>query len=212
MSALRYTLARITVLATLATFATALPAPTQAQASVVWDTVATCESGGNWAINTGNGFYGGLQFTTKTWVGFGGRAYAPRADLASRGEQILVAGRVVAHQGPGAWPVCGVQSGLSRSNGGSTVSRSMVRVAPKRVAPKRVAPKRVAPKRVAPKRVHLVVDGHLGRLTLAAMTSRGIHFNTRPAIKAWQARLRVTVDGNAGPATIKAIQCWLNLH
>lgn len=202
MSASRYTLARITVLATIATFATALPAPAQAEASIVWDTVASCESGGNWAINTGNGFFGGLQFTNKTWVGFGGRAYAPRADLASRTEQIFIAGRVVAHQGPGAWPVCGAKSGLSRSNGGSTVSRSMVRV----------APKRVAPKRVAPKRVHLVVDGRMGRLTLAAMNSRGIHFNSRPAIKAWQARLRVKVDGNTGPATIKAIQRWLNLH
>ena len=197
MSVSRYTLARITVLATIATFATALPAPAQAQATLVWDTVAACESSGNWAVNTGNGFYGGLQFTTKTWVAFGGRAYAPRADLASRGEQILIAGRVLAKQGPGAWPVCGAKSGLGRSNGSSTVSRSRVRV---------------APKRVAPKRVHLAVDGQLGRLTVAAMASRGIHFNTRPAIKAWQARLRVKVDGVAGPNTIKAMQRWLNLH
>ena len=199
MSVSRYTLARITVLATIATFATALPAPVQAQAqaTLVWDTVAACESSGNWAVNTGNGFYGGLQFTTKTWVAFGGRAYAPRADLASRGEQILIAGRVLAKQGPGAWPVCGAKSGLGRSNGSSTVSRSRVRV---------------APKRVAPKRVHLAVDGQLGRLTVAAMASRGIHFNTRPAIKAWQARLRVPVDGAAGPVTIKAMQRWLNLH
>jgi lysozyme family protein len=52
----------------------------------------------------------------------------------------------------------------------------------------------------------------MGRITLAAMSSRGIHFNSRPAIKAWQARLRVKVDGKAGPATIKAVQSWLNLH
>ena len=72
-----------------------------------WDAVARCESGGNWSINTGNGFYGGLQFTPSTWLAFGGAAYAPRADLATRAEQIAVAETVLAEQGPGAWPTCG---------------------------------------------------------------------------------------------------------
>jgi hypothetical protein len=72
-----------------------------------WDAVAQCESGGNWSINTGNGYYGGLQFSPDTWAGFGGTPYAPRADLASKGEQITVAERVLAVQGPGAWPTCG---------------------------------------------------------------------------------------------------------
>ncbi|GAA1983943.1 resuscitation-promoting factor protein RpfA [Terrabacter lapilli] len=93
-----------------------------AKASSVWDAVAACESGGNWAINTGNGFYGGLQFTKSTWLGFGGGAYASRADYASREAQIAVAQRVLAVQGPGAWPVCSVRAGLSRSNGGATSS------------------------------------------------------------------------------------------
>ena len=56
-----------------------------------WDAVARCESGGNWSINTGNGFYGGLQFTSSTWSAFGGGPYAPRADLASRSQQIAIA-------------------------------------------------------------------------------------------------------------------------
>ena len=79
----------------------------EAKAASVWDAVAQCESGGNWAINTGNGFYGGLQFTPSTWLAFGGAAYAPRADLATRAEQIAVAETVLAEQGPGAWPTCG---------------------------------------------------------------------------------------------------------
>lgn len=72
-----------------------------------WDAVAMCESGGNWSINTGNGYFGGLQFSQQTWAGFGGTAYAPRADLATKSEQIAVAERVLAVQGPGAWPTCG---------------------------------------------------------------------------------------------------------
>jgi hypothetical protein len=66
-----------------------------------------CESGGNWSINTGNGYYGGLQFSQQTWAGFGGTAYAARADLATKAEQIAVAERVLAVQGAGAWPTCG---------------------------------------------------------------------------------------------------------
>jgi resuscitation-promoting factor RpfA len=72
----------------------------------VWDRLARCESSGNWASNTGNGYYGGLQFWQLTWRAFGGLRFAPRADLASRGEQIAVATKVVRAQGWGAWPVC----------------------------------------------------------------------------------------------------------
>jgi LysM repeat protein len=75
--------------------------------SINWDAVAQCESGGNWAINTGNGFYGGLQFTEQTWLGYGGGAYASYANQASRSEQIAIAEKVLAGQGIGAWPVCG---------------------------------------------------------------------------------------------------------
>ena len=72
-----------------------------------WDRVAGCESGGNWAINTGNGYQGGLQFSPGTWSGHGGGEYAPAAHLATKEEQIAVAERVLATQGRGAWPTCG---------------------------------------------------------------------------------------------------------
>jgi hypothetical protein len=71
---------------------------------VDWDAVAECESGGDWKADTGNGFYGGLQFKESTWKEFGGKGSAARA---SRSEQIAVANRVLAGQGPGAWPKCG---------------------------------------------------------------------------------------------------------
>ncbi|WP_333894699.1 transglycosylase family protein, partial [Mycolicibacterium gadium] len=72
-----------------------------------WDQVARCESGGNWAINTGNGYHGGLQFSPSTWSGHGGGEFAPAAYLATKEEQIAVAERVLAGQGKGAWPSCG---------------------------------------------------------------------------------------------------------
>ncbi|GHH53293.1 transglycosylase family protein [Streptomyces candidus] len=80
----------------------------------VWEKVAACESTNNWKINTGNGYYGGLQFRQATWQAYGGRDYAPRADLASKDEQIAVAERVLKGQGPTAWPVCSVKAGLVR--------------------------------------------------------------------------------------------------
>lgn len=96
--------------------------PAHATDLSVWDKVAACESGGNWAINTGNGFYGGLQFTHSTWIGYGGGAYASNANLASKSAQIAIAQKVLASQGPGAWPVCSVRAGLSSSNGGTSVT------------------------------------------------------------------------------------------
>jgi hypothetical protein len=78
----------------------------------IWDQIADCESSGNWHINTGNGYYGGLQFTISTWVGFGGKAYAPRADLATKSQQIAIAKKTQAAQGWGAWPACSRELGL----------------------------------------------------------------------------------------------------
>jgi LysM repeat protein len=72
-----------------------------------WTGVAQCESSGNWSINTGNGYYGGLQFSSPTWLGHGGDEFAPRADLATPAQQIAVAERVLLTQGVGAWPHCG---------------------------------------------------------------------------------------------------------
>ncbi|WP_323184994.1 transglycosylase family protein [Kitasatospora purpeofusca] len=142
-----------------ATGASAAPAST-------WDAVAQCESGGNWGINTGNGFYGGLQFTSSTWKAFGGTSYAPQANQASKAAQITVAEKVLASQGPGAWPVCSKKAGLSKGGAPAAVDTSTdaAPAAPKpqaqsqqqapqaqieQQAPK-AAPKHAAPKSQAP--------------------------------------------------------------
>ncbi len=97
--------------------------------SVNWDAIAQCESGGNWKINTGNGYYGGLQFSGSTWRAYGGGQYAASANQASRAQQIAVAERTLAGQGIGAWPTCGKRGGSTatykpqgetRSTAGST--------------------------------------------------------------------------------------------
>ena len=82
------------------------------EGSTVWDKLAQCEATGNWAINTGNGYYGGLQFSAGTWKGHGGGVYAPYAHLASREQQIAIAEKVLASQGWGAWPSCSSKLGL----------------------------------------------------------------------------------------------------
>ncbi|MEU5533193.1 transglycosylase family protein [Streptomyces sp. NPDC020362] len=99
-----------------------------------WDAVAQCESGGNWAINTGNGYYGGLQFSASTWAAYGGTAYAAQANQATKAQQITVAEKVLAAQGKGAWPVCG--TGLS----GTPYSGSAPTAAPKSAPAKTTAP------------------------------------------------------------------------
>ncbi|MCX5391136.1 transglycosylase family protein [Streptomyces sp. NBC_00094] len=97
-----------------------------AATSSEWDRVAQCESGGNWSINTGNGYYGGLQFSSSTWAAYGGTAYAPNANQASKSQQITIAEKVLAGQGKGAWPSCGV--GLS----GTSYSGEATESAPQR--------------------------------------------------------------------------------
>ncbi|MGW0331168.1 transglycosylase family protein [Streptomyces sp. NPDC003011] len=89
-----------------------------------WDTVAQCESGGNWSINTGNGYYGGLQFSASTWAAYGGTQYAAQANQASKAQQIAVAEKVLAGQGKGAWPVCGVSLSGAAYNGAGAESSS----------------------------------------------------------------------------------------
>lgn len=90
----------------------AAPAANAAPDSV-WDRVAQCESSGNWNINTGNGFFGGLQFTSSTWRAFGGGQFADSANNATREQQIVVAEKVLAGQGWGAWPVCSRKAGAT---------------------------------------------------------------------------------------------------
>src|SRR3954469_5298363 len=98
----------------------AAPAASADTGGTVWDRLAQCESTGNWNINTGNGFSGGLQFTPSTWRAFGGAAYASSAYKAGRSAQIAVAERVLASQGWGAWPACSAKLGLHGKTGGGT--------------------------------------------------------------------------------------------
>ena len=101
---IRKTFGLATIAGALAVAPMALATGTASADSVNWDAVAACESGGNWAINTGNGYYGGLQFTQSTWSANGGSGSPHNA---SREEQIRVAENVLHSQGIGAWPVCG---------------------------------------------------------------------------------------------------------
>ncbi|MEU3458691.1 transglycosylase family protein [Streptomyces sp. NPDC006733] len=126
---------RIAALAGVTTAAIAVPlmGATGASAASVatWDAVAQCESGGNWSINTGNGYYGGLQFSQSSWEAAGGTAYASRADLATKGQQIAVAEKLLAMQGPGAWACAGAgnltaggESAQVDTSGSSSSSKS----------------------------------------------------------------------------------------
>jgi resuscitation-promoting factor RpfA len=165
-----------------------------AQAGSSWDGVASCESGGNWAINTGNGYYGGLQFSSSTWAGFGGARYASSANLASKAVQIAIAQRVLSAQGPGAWPVCGPRAGLTRAGGGSstvTVSRSTTRL-------------------VFAVGGRLAVDGMMGPKTIRAIqrwvgsSQNGVLGSG--TVKALQRTVHATADGIIGPRTTRALQ------
>ena len=92
-----------------------------------WDGVANCESGGNWGINTGNGYYGGLQFSQSTWAANGGSGSAHNA---SKAEQIRVAENTLAVQGPGAWPTCGVNLSSGASYSGTNTGGQQSAPAP----------------------------------------------------------------------------------
>ncbi len=162
---------RVIAIAGVAGAAVAAPLIAAGNASAAtaseWDTVAQCESGGNWSINTGNGYYGGLQFSASTWAAYGGTQYASSADQASKSQQIQVAEKVLASQGKGAWPVCGTglsgaaysggDSGASEStqgesqsqSGGSTTERSSEQRASR--SSERPAAEKTAPKAAAPK-------------------------------------------------------------
>jgi nucleoid-associated protein YgaU len=118
---------RAVATAAIAGAAIAIPvalAGTASASSVNWTAIANCESSGDWAANTGNGFYGGLQFTQSTWDAYGGDQYAASANLASEADQITVAEAVLAGQGIGAWPVCGAYAGSGTTYSGTNTSGS----------------------------------------------------------------------------------------
>jgi murein DD-endopeptidase MepM/ murein hydrolase activator NlpD len=151
----RVSQASLTVTAGGAGLALPLVGMTSAHAASagVWDKVAKCESSGNWSINTGNGFYGGLQFAAGTWKAYGGTAYAPRADLASKSEQIAVAEKVLDAQGPKAWPVCSREAGLTREPATASHTVHVAAAKPKAVKSVQKAAHEAGPKKpgAAPK-------------------------------------------------------------
>ncbi|MGY1711996.1 transglycosylase family protein [Geodermatophilus sp. SYSU D00758] len=129
-----------------------LATPAQAAATHDWTGVARCESGGNWAINTGNGYHGGLQFAPGTWSAYGGTAFAPRADLATPAQQVEVAEAVLAGQGIGAWPTCG------KYLAEGTTPAAAQPAAPAPAAPEQAAPAPAAPEQAAAERGDAVAE------------------------------------------------------
>ncbi|MGP3987621.1 LysM peptidoglycan-binding domain-containing protein [Streptomyces sp. 3N207] len=156
---------RIATLTGVAGAAVALPlvSATGAQAASVdtWEKVAQCESSGNWQANTGNGYYGGLQFNNSSWAAAGGTKYAPRADLATKDQQIATAEKLLKMQGPGAW-ACAGAGGLTSGGpaaevnpDGGNKAQPQQESAPKQAAPQKPAqPKPAQPQQQAPKKGH----------------------------------------------------------
>ncbi|KOY50266.1 MULTISPECIES: transglycosylase family protein [unclassified Streptomyces] len=149
--------ARIVTLAGVTGVAVAAPLMAAGSASAAtaseWDRVAQCESGGNWSINTGNGYYGGLQFSSSTWAAYGGKAYAAQANQASKSQQIAIAEKVLKGQGKGAWPSCGVGLSNSSYTGGGTTDtpkKTEQKTETKKTQPKKTEPKKETKRSEAP--------------------------------------------------------------
>ena len=169
--------------------------PAEAATTATWDRLARCESGGNWHINTGNGYYGGLQFSYGTWLSNGGGRYASRADKATKAEQIAVAERLLDARGWGPWPACSRKLGLDRADakgspsGTAAASRSKARKAPSSKA-KSVKAKPVSPRRASGK-VYTVRRGD----TLSGIAAR------RDLPGGWQKLYKInkrTIGSNPG--------------
>jgi LysM repeat protein len=163
-----------------ATIAAGVATANEAKAAgSIWDTVAQCETGQNWATNSVPGYSGGLGFANRYWAAFGGTQYSALPYQATREQQIAVAQRILATNGPTAWPVCGPRAGLTKANGGAataaaapaaaaapSTSRSTTRTAPPKATTTTTTKKAAAPK-AAPK---------------AAVTPAAKPANTAPAV------------------------------
>ena len=202
--------------------ATAMAQPASA-GGTVWDRVAACESGGNWSINTGNGYYGGLQFSSSTWRGFGGQAYASTANRASKAQQIEIAQKVLKVQGPGAWPVCSVRAGLTRTNGAAATAATVARAAAPATASRSAARtgklavdgiKGPATRRAIERWVGGSVNASIGRADTRLLEKKvGGSVNgsfSRADVKKLQRIVGSAQDGSWGPKTTAALQRHLN--
>ena len=193
-----------------ATAATVLGAPAAASAApadVNWDAIAHCESRGNWSINTGNGYYGGLQFSSSTWKAFGGGEYASTANQATKAEQIAVAQRTLDQQGPGAWPTCGKKAGLTRANGGADPDAQPGRSSS--------GSSRDAD-RTSPASGALAVDGKFGPATTRSLqgwigVSQDGSLSTSD-IKALQTKIGAAPDGKIGAETTRKLRAEIGLN
>ena len=156
--------------ATAALATTALISPMASAApDSDWDRLAQCEAGGNWNINTGNGYYGGLQFNAGTWRAYGGNEFAPLPHQATREQQIAVAERTLAKQGWGAWPACSARLGLNSAPTPRNASAN--KPAPKPAAAPAAKP--AAQKTTAKKSAELEVDAVYNSIT-RELNNRGI--------------------------------------
>ncbi len=155
-----------------------------------WDRLARCESGGNWAINTGNGYYGGVQFDRGTWLSNGGGSYASRPDLAAKSEQIVVAERVLDARGWSPWPACSRRLGLSSADARGSATSTDVRPSRSKVR-KAPAHRTAVVRRLAAGQTVVVLRGD----TLAAIANRA------HVPGGWNALYRInsaTIGGNPG--------------
>lgn len=180
-----------------------LAAPAQAASGSTWDRLANCESGGDWSINTGNGYYGGLQFSGGTWRAYGGGRYASTANRASREEQIDIAESVLGSQGWGAWPACSRKLGLGRADaaGSPSSSRSSQRKAittSKRSSARDTSARRTAKKQAtttAAKGSYVVRSGdtlsRIAQRTHARGGWKALYVKNRKAIGSNPDRIRV---------------------
>jgi nucleoid-associated protein YgaU len=172
-TALRRTIARVVIAGVAVGAPVAMATSTAAADPTNWDAVAACESGGNWGINTGNGYSGGLQFKQSTWEANGGSGSPANA---SKEEQIRVAENVKQSQGMGAWPVCSKRAGASGGGGGHS--------APAAKAPKSGTK---APKRTAPAAPVLVASNPAGNYTVVAGDTLSKIATTQNVVGGWQA-------------------------
>jgi len=174
----------------------------------VWDKVAYCESTWRWNVNTGNGYYGGLQFSHSTWAAFGGHEYGAEANEATKAEQIAIARRVLYTQGPQAWPVCSVQAGLTKSNGGADPNA----MPDDGSTPTTSAPKPTTTTTAAPKPKPTTTSTTAApEPTVTTTTSAPKPTATATAVSTLTVSYEqeiLDVDGVLGPLTVTEMQKW----
>jgi len=177
--------------------------PAEAATTKTWERLARCESGGNWHINTGNGYYGGLQFSPGTWDAYGGNRFASNAHRATKAEQIIVAERLLDRQKSwGAWPACSRKLGLDasdrRGNPDGTserASRSAKRKAPAKATTRKVRKATTKAKPVSVRRVS-------GKTYVVRSGDTLSRIAARPGVPGdWKRLYRInkrTIGGNPG--------------